>query len=265
MNIKQNLQSFYDTEAKKYASTRKKHRADAEYILEEIRKSWQGKNTNKKTISILEFGCGSGRLLEHLQTLKWIKINYTGIDLSNELLKIGKNQYRRTDSTSLSCTFVHDDIANYIKTCKQESFDFIIGIASFQHIPTNKERHSLMKNFYRILTYEGKLIMTNRALSKRFLKTHKKQILSSLGKYLITLGKHNFRDILVPRSSSKSKQIFYRFYHLFSLKELKGLANAGWFIIKTLDYKDKEGKTTATWVNANNSFLVAKKDIFTIP
>ena len=64
MNIKEDLKNFYDAEAKKYASTRKKHRTDADTILEEIKKS------GKKNISILEFGCGSGRLLEHLNTLK---------------------------------------------------------------------------------------------------------------------------------------------------------------------------------------------------
>lgn len=257
MHIKDELQDFYDLEAKKYASTRKKHRADAEKILEQIKKSW------KKTISILEFGCGSGRLLDHLKMLKWIKIKYTWVDISNELLKIAKKNAKDC-AKSLSCTFIYDDITNYIKTPKQESFDFIIGIASFQHIPTFKERILLMKNFYRLLNYEGELIMTNRALSLRFLKKNSKQILKACMKYIISLGKRDYRDIMVPRaSSSTTKQKHYRFYHMFSLKELKKLTDMSGFTISQLNYVNQQWDATPNRTQANNSFLVAKKDVFT--
>jgi len=64
MDIKQSLASFYDKEAEKYYQTRNKHRTDADIFLEEI------KTCKKKTINILEFGCGSGRLLAHLAQSK---------------------------------------------------------------------------------------------------------------------------------------------------------------------------------------------------
>lgn len=236
MSIQEDLKNFYNAEASKYASTRKKHREDADIILDEI------KNCGKKTISILEFGCGSGRLLEHLQTLKGVKIDYTGVDLSSKLLNIAKKNKK-------NWKFMCDDIVNYIKTCKQESFDFVIGIASFQHIPTQRERLILIKNIYRVLRYQGKLIMTNRALSQRFFKTYKTQILKSLLRYLITLGRHNFRDIMVPRKTDK--KIYYRFYHLFSLPELKRIADIGGFTIQKLEYK-----------NEQNSLLIAQKNVF---
>ncbi len=63
MDIKTSLASFYDKEAEKYFHTRNKHRADADSILDEIKK------TPKKTIKLLEFGCGSGRLLAQLKEL----------------------------------------------------------------------------------------------------------------------------------------------------------------------------------------------------
>lgn len=266
MDIKEDLKNFYDAEAKKYASTRKKHRTDADKILEEIKKS------GKKTISILEFGCGSGRLLEHLKTLKGVKIRYTGVDISKELLKIAKTQYRRFDKTSLECEFICDDIVDYVKKLKQESFDFIIGIASFQHIPTRKERIFLMKNFYRVLNYGGRFIMTNRALSLRFLQKHKIQIGKALLENIISLGKRSTRDIMVPRSSKNSAtrdprsalQKFYRFYHMFSLTELKKLIDMSGFSLEELTYVNQDGSTTPSRKQANNSFLVAKKDVFTI-
>lgn len=265
MPIKENLRNFYDAEAKKYASTRKKHWTDAEKILEEIRKM------DKKTISILEFGCGSGRLLEHLQALKWIKIDYTGVDISNELLKIAKKNAKETTSARFIC----DDITNYVKTPKQESFDFIIGVASFQHIPTKKERIFLMKNFYRLLKYEGTLIITNRALSLRFFKKHTIQILKAWLENIISLGKRSPRDIMVPRTSqtnSKDSVLgtrhsslkIFRFYHLFSLQELNTLADMSGFTIDQLTYIDQNSMPVPSRTQANNSFLVAKKDVFTI-
>ncbi len=63
MGVKESLASFYDTQAVKYQQTRNKHRADADLFLEAIKKS------GKKSVSILEFGCGSGRLLANLKSL----------------------------------------------------------------------------------------------------------------------------------------------------------------------------------------------------
>jgi 2-polyprenyl-3-methyl-5-hydroxy-6-metoxy-1,4-benzoquinol methylase len=114
MNIKENLKNFYDKESKKYYFTRNKHRSDGEIILNEIKKN------PKKTISILEFGCGGGRLIKYLnQNLKNKKINYIGVDLSKKLLELAKKDNPKN-------TFICDDITNYIKKTKQESFDFII-------------------------------------------------------------------------------------------------------------------------------------------
>ena len=64
MSITNELQEFYDAQAEKYYHTRNKHRADADIFLNEI------KNSGKKNITILEFGCGSGRLLAHLGQVK---------------------------------------------------------------------------------------------------------------------------------------------------------------------------------------------------
>ncbi|MEI6672059.1 MAG: class I SAM-dependent methyltransferase [bacterium] len=63
MDVKEGLRKFYDAQAEKYYQTRNKHRADADIFLDEI------KHSKKKTIHILEFGCGSGRLLAHLQKI----------------------------------------------------------------------------------------------------------------------------------------------------------------------------------------------------
>ena len=51
--IKENLQSFYDSEAKKYADTRKKFWHEEKAILEAITPIFEKNNK----VRILEFGC----------------------------------------------------------------------------------------------------------------------------------------------------------------------------------------------------------------
>lgn len=110
MGIKEGLRAFYDAQAEKYYHTRNKHRSDADIFLDEIQTS------EEKTINILEFGCGSGRLLAHLAQLKDIKINYVGVDISKNLLSFAKKQISgKAAPKNITTTFVCDDIVHYVK------------------------------------------------------------------------------------------------------------------------------------------------------
>lgn len=254
MDIKASLASFYNAQAEKYYHTRNKHRADANIFLDII------KSSEKKTINILEFGCGSGRLLVHLTQLKGIKINYIGVDISKNLLSFAKKQVTgKSASKNITTTFVCDDIVHYLKWLKQESFDFVIGVASFQHIPTVKERFFVMKNIYRILKYDGKLIMSNRSFSRWFLRKFKKDLLYAIWKYISSLGKHERNSIMVPRKNGKT--IDKRFYHIYTLAELKKLGSLSGFIIEKLSYLTK-WTTTPSRKESQNSLIIAKKSIF---
>ncbi len=240
-----NLKKVYNTVAKKYYHSRKKYWSDWPVVLKEIKSCW------KKEISILEFWCGWWRCIKFLnENLKWIKINYTWVDISNKLLWFAKKDNPQN-------TFVCDDILKYISTTKQESFDFIIWIASFQHIKKNKQRLFLMKNFYKSLKYWWKLIMTNRSYSKRFIKKYKKSIFLSILKTIYTLWIYNSRDLYIPRSTETKK--LYRFYHMFSKKELFGLCRDSWFSIQKLSYLDKKWQETSNWKLSNNTILIWKK------
>lgn len=107
--------------------------------------------------------------------------------------------------------------------------------------------------------------MTNRALSLRFLQKHKMQILKALLENIISLGKRSMRDVMVPRSSSTNrKKNHYRFYHMFGLTELRKLTDMSGFAIEKLNYVDQDGSPIPSRTQANNSFLVAKKDVFTM-
>ena len=252
ISVKEDLKRFYNNNAKKYHETRKKHREEAEIILNEI-----SQNKSKK-ISILEFWCWWGRFITYLNNnYPKLQINYTWVDISSGLIKLAQKDNPKNN-------FICADISEYIKKTKQESFDYIIWTESFQHIPTIKERFFLMKVFYRILKYDGKIIMTNRCLSNRFIKRYYKNILNSVLKYIISFGKISPRDIFVPRKSKWHIKEF-RFYHMFWLKELENLAILSWFIISDIWYIQKDNSISKERKNARTSLLIASKKVFNSP
>ena len=165
MSIVQDLADFYTTEAKKYHQTRKKYRPEGELLLQSISK------LSARIPKILELGCGGGRFISLLNQQFKKKFSYTWIDISEGLLSYAQEE---NPDQHFFCT----DMLSHLQSCKQESLDLIVACASFQHLPTEKERLVVMKNAYRALNYEGMLIFTNWAFSERFLKTHGKNLYS---------------------------------------------------------------------------------------
>ena len=246
--IKQDLESFYNSEAKKYAETRKKFWHEEKVILDAITPLFE----NKDKVRVLEFGCGSGRFATLLNQNFPDKFDYVWIDLSDELLS-----YASTANPNL--TFFQWDITKLIKKFDQESFDLIVWTSSFQHIPTNKERSFLMKNFYRLLDYDGMLLMTNWSLSKWFVKKHRKAVLKARFMSLIQFDRSKSRDIMVPWTDTKTGKVYERYYHFFSLKELQNLSDFAWLNTKLNVFVDQDTNFTYNERISRSSFLVATK------
>ena len=246
--IKQDLQSFYNTEAKKYAETRKKFWHEEKAILDAITPLFE----EWKKIRVLEFGCGSGRFASLLNQKFSEQFDYVWIDLSDELLS-----YASQDNPNL--TFFQWDITKLVKNFEQESFDLIVWTSSFQHIPTAKERSFLMKNFYRLLDYDGMLLMTNWSLSDWFIKKHWKIVMKARILSWFKMNKWSARDLLVPRTD-ENWNIYERFYHFFSLKELENLTTFSWLTLIMNIFIDKEGQFTDNEKVSRSSFFVATKN-----
>ncbi len=244
MNIPSDLANFYNSEAKKYHQTRKKHRSDAEKILSSL------EHIEAKSPKILELGCGWGRGISLLQSQFQKKFSYTWVDLSEKLLELAKKDNPNQQ-------FVCANMEQYVQNLKQESLDAILAFASFQHLSDEKSRLALMKNAYRALNYGGIVIFTNWSISKRFLKTHWKVFLISAFKSFFSLGKRNWRDVFIPWKTKSWTH--YRYYHLFWLNELKKLTERAGFLVEELCFLDKKWNPTKNWKTANNSFLVARK------
>lgn len=90
---------------------------------------------------------------------------------------------------------------------------------------------------YRILKYEGELLMTNRSFSRWFIKKYQKDILCSLRKYISSLGKHQRNNLMIPWKNGKT--IDKRFYHIYTLAELRKIVSQSGFIIEKLCYLNK--------------------------
>ena len=245
--IKQDLKSFYNTEAKKYAETRKKFWHEEKVILEAITPLFE----KWKKIRILEFWCGSGRFASLLNQNFPGQFDYVGIDLSEELLS-----YASKDNPNL--TFFQWDITKLVKNFEQESFDLIVWTSSFQHIPTSKERSFLMKNFYRLLDYDGMLLMTNWSFSSWFIKKNWKTVMKARVLSWLKFDRWSSRDLLVPRNDNDWK-VYERFYHFFSLKELEKIATFSWLTIKTNTYLNDNWEFTENEKVSRSSFFVATK------
>ena len=274
--IKQDLQSFYNTEAKKYAETRKKFWHEEKAILDAITPLFTTPSASLlpitgeknlplceergtacggevvKKIRVLEFWCWSGRFATLLnQQFPW-QFSYVGIDLSEELLT-----YASKENPNL--TFLQWDITRFITNFEQESFDLIVWTSSFQHIPTTKERSFLMKHFYRLLDYDGMLLMTNWSLSDWFIKKNWKIVLKSRILSWFKFDKWSARDLMVPRTDNQWK-VYERFYHFFSLKELERLAIFSGLTIKTNTYINENGEFTDDEKVSRSSLFIAEKN-----
>ena len=245
--IKQDLQSFYNTEAKKYAETRKKFWHEEKAIIDAITPLFE----EWKKVRVLEFWCGSGRFATLLNQNFPGNFDYVWIDLSDELLS-----YASTANPNL--TFFQWDITKLIKNFEQESFDLIVWTSSFQHIPTTKERSFLMKNFYRLLDYDWMLLMTNWSLSDWFVKKNWKTVMKARLKSWLRLN-NNARDLMVPRTDNTTWKVYERFYHFFSLKELESLATFSWLTLKINTFIDWNGEFTNNEKISRSSFFVATK------
>jgi hypothetical protein len=80
-------------------------------------------------------------------------------------------------------------------------------------------------------------MMTNRSFSRRFLKKYKKEFIHSLWKYISSLGKNQRNNIMLPRKNKS--QVSKRFYHIYTLAELKKFVAMSGFIITQIGYLKK--------------------------
>lgn len=188
----------YDVIADEFSNTRQSSWKEFKIFLKYIK---NGEN-------IVDLGCGNGRFYDFLQ--KNHKIKYTGIDNSKNLLSLAKRKFQNDHNSQ----FLEGDL---IETeLKTNSADIVTAIASFHHLPGKITRKKSLQEVHRILKKNGIFMVS---VWNLFQPKYKKYVWKARLKHILSLGKYDWRDTLIPWGKTGIK----RYYYAFKQAELQKL------------------------------------------
>lgn len=166
--------------------------------------------------SILDVGCGNGRLLE---AFRGRPVKYLGVDNSPEILKIARRNYPERK-------FILGDLLDLEATVK-DKFDYIFCLAVLPHIPSQKLRIKALEELRGRLSPHGRLIISAwnlwskaSAPDKMRRQILKNGLLKISGRNRLDLG-----DLVFPWKNSRGEAVSHRYYHAFTKLELRDLAH----------------------------------------
>lgn len=102
------------------------------------------------TMTVLDIGCGVGRMDEHLAPL-FRELH--GIDVSLEMIRRAK---KSLDGAGYENAFFHLGSGHDLRQFRGETFDFVFSYITFQHIP-RKIFLEYIPEIWRVLKYGGLL------------------------------------------------------------------------------------------------------------
>lgn len=253
-NTIKDLSECYNTHAQKFSSTRKKIRPEMKYTLDHI---YSLSQEQQRPLHIVELWCGDWRLLRELQNQYPDVIkSYTGVDISSELLTIANKE----SSMSTSIQRINDDMIWYLSKQANESIDIIITMASYQHLPDKSTRSEFLQQLYRTLRYEWKRLSIDRSWSQWMLQKHYQPLLQSLKQFIITWGRRERNNLLIPFRDQG--ETHYRLYHIHTINEIQQLTKQYWLQIIERQYSSQNWDFHHKLRRARNICLVAKKTIY---
>jgi len=116
--------------------------------------------------SVLDIGCGEGRLLTGLAD----EVEYLGVDFSSTLIEIARKKYPSRE-------FRLGDIAEPATWEELGRYDYVCSVATLHHVPTRERQLYVLKMMKEKCQDEGQLFLTtwnlyNERLSEKKLKEH---------------------------------------------------------------------------------------------
>lgn len=243
-NLLKIVKDNYEDIASDFNETRKK------YLWPELIKL---ASVVKNGDSILDAGCGNGRLLE---AFKGKEINYIGVDGSEKLIELAKIRNKIPASSAgrqeTRNKFIVGDLLELDKL-PENNFDFVFCIAVLHHLPGSDLRVQALKQMKEKIKADGKIIITvwNLWSQPKFRKLiFKFWFLKLFGKIGLMSRRYgrdpesalqasgDLGDILFNWKNNRGEIISQRYYHAFTKCELKkNIKKAGLNIEKI--YKDK--------------------------
>lgn len=104
-------------------------------------------------ISMLDVGCGAGRILNRLAAL-FPASEFTGMDLSEEAISFAREEATRKGLSNIH--FIIRDLSDFHETAPVQQFDFI---TSFDAIHDQAKPLNVLKGIYRSLKNDGVYLM----------------------------------------------------------------------------------------------------------
>lgn len=162
---------------------------------------------------ILDIWCWNGRLLDSFIKSQFISdIDYFWIDASKGMIDEAKNKFWSDD-------FLVLDMLD-LEKLKIKNFECVFFIASFHHLITIEERLKVLENLKKLVIPGSYIFMTNWALESSLNKE----------KYSLSVIENSKNEFWSKDFNIKIWE-FERFYHSFSLEELKYLFEKTWYEI----------------------------------
>jgi len=161
--------------------------------------------------SVLDLGCGNGRLIEALRDKK---ITYLGLDNSSALIKLAKINYPDKE-------FLVGDILS-LENVSDNNFDFIFCLATLQHIPSRELRIKALEQMAVKLKDNGEIIISNWNLWGQ--KKYRPRLIKNYWLKILGKNKLGFNDLVFPWKNAQGETKSERYYHAYTKKELKKLA-----------------------------------------
>ena len=235
--IERKTQADYDAIADAFARSRfEMHWKEVDDMIGEV----------PQGAKVLDIGCGTGRVCRFLSREK--TVDYTGIDISDEQLKLAARDCPQGEFVNASMLDLPFEAA---------SFDAVFMIASLHHLLSEEEHVLALREAARVLKPEGTLYVTVFGLWRfaswpfYFQKAAVKSMVDD-----VVASQMGWKDVF-KKWSMDNGVVVHRVYHAFTIRELRRLTQTAGFIIKDIGYRNNGKRVGA--LRGKNLVLTARK------
>ncbi len=187
----------YDSFAHEFSATRGNSWPEFDLILPYI----------KSKDRVLDLGCGNGRFRKFLSTDLVPEGNYFGLDVSQKMLKIARDQLPHDH-------FFRGDFSEKFPF-GDDNFEVVVAIAAFHHLLNKKHQKAFLSECARVLKPGGILFITTWKLPQKH--------------FWPNILKGRFKNWIIPFGNEKHPRVYRR----VSDKELKKLfENTGFEVLR---------------------------------
>ena len=173
----------------------------------------------KEGESVLDAGCGNGRLL---QALAGRQIDYVGVDKSHALIELAAKSY--PDRKFFAADLLDEHA--YPEELRSKKFDHIFCLAVLQHIPSRDWRQHFLINLRRQLKPGGRLIISSWNIWR---SRNRPVLIRQIWEKITFRNRRDFGDLVFPWKNNAGEPVKERYYHAFTWCGLRRLAGEAGF------------------------------------